>query len=218
MHDGWSSSVTFSNIFLTKLEKGKIAPMKPKFYKRFVDDVITRRRIDQPDQWSGWSICSYHNTYHPNIKFTVEQSPSKFLDTNLKTDVENKIVTCTSKSKQITISLDLKGTKNATKRNAINGDLRRSYRIGIDFEYEKIKINEKFTNACFPVRFTKSVIEQFEEKMIQPDEDLLIPEFLFKEAKRFILVELPLCESNESLSKRFLDKIKFSHNLKWILW
>ena len=45
--------------------------------------------------------------------------------------------------------------------------------------------------------------------MIQPDEDLLIPEFLFKEAKRFILVELPFCESNESLAKRFLDKMNF---------
>ena len=29
----------------------------------------------------------------------------------------------------------------------------------------------------------------------------LIPEFLFKEPRNFILVELPICESNESLAK-----------------
>ena len=50
-----------------------------------------------------------------------------------------------------------------------------------------MKINEKFTKANFPLRFTNSVVE---EKMVASN-DLLIPEFLFKETRKFILIEIP---------------------------
>ena len=40
---GGPLSVTFSNIYLTKLEKDQVKPLKAKFYRRFVDDVISRR-------------------------------------------------------------------------------------------------------------------------------------------------------------------------------
>ena len=36
-------SVTFSNIYLTKLEKDQVKPPKPKFFCRFVDYVLSRR-------------------------------------------------------------------------------------------------------------------------------------------------------------------------------
>ena len=71
-------SVTFANIFLTKLEKDIVRPHNPPFYKRFVDDVITRRSINQPDL-----LFSEINEYHPNIKFTTETNSRKFLDTEL---------------------------------------------------------------------------------------------------------------------------------------
>ena len=35
--------VPVSNIYLTKLEKDQVKPLKPKFYRRLVDDVISRR-------------------------------------------------------------------------------------------------------------------------------------------------------------------------------
>ena len=35
--------VAFSNIDLTKLEKDQVKPVKAKFYRRFTDDVISRR-------------------------------------------------------------------------------------------------------------------------------------------------------------------------------
>ena len=52
-------------------------------------------------------------------------------------------------------------------------------------------------------------------------EDKLIPDFLFAEEKTFVLIELPYCPENESLSKRFLQKLKqFTNNdinftIKW---
>ena len=87
------------------------------------------------------------------------------------------------------------------------------------FESEKQIIREKFSNAGFPIRFTDSVITQFEDK--QNDDGLIIPEFLFKEPKKFVLIEIPFCESNESLSKRFLEKLrnytsdKIEFAIKW---
>ena len=40
---GGALSVTFSNIYHTKLEKDQINLLKPKFYRRLVDDVISRQ-------------------------------------------------------------------------------------------------------------------------------------------------------------------------------
>ena len=41
---GGPLSVIMSNIFMTKLELEVVVPMKPRFYKRFVDDVLARRK------------------------------------------------------------------------------------------------------------------------------------------------------------------------------
>ena len=214
---GGPLSVTFSNIYLTKLEMDKVKPTKPKFYKRFVDDVITRRRTDQPDL-----LFEEINSYHPNINFTVERNPSKFLDTNL-TNINNKIVTSVHRKANKLPSHWNSQVPKRYKRNAINGDLNRSYRISMNFDDEKTKILTKFTKAGFPVRFTKSVFEQFENKLklSDTDEDLIIPEFFFKEPRKFILIDLPFCELNENLAKRFLNKLKvFTNNdidfaIKW---
>ena len=75
---GGPLSVVFSNIFLTKLENDIIKPLKPKFYRRFVDDVINRRRKDLED-----TMFYAINNYHKNINFTQELEPKKFLDTNI---------------------------------------------------------------------------------------------------------------------------------------
>jgi len=54
------------------------------------------------------------------------------------------------------------------------------------------------------------------------EDDLIILEFLFKEPRKFILVETPFCDSNEQLVKRFLQKLKdFTDNkidfgIKWL--
>ena len=45
-------SVVFANIFMTKMEKEIVEPLKPKFYRRFVDDSINKERT-----WRGiWEI------------------------------------------------------------------------------------------------------------------------------------------------------------------
>ena len=78
--------VTFSNIYLPKLEKDQVKSLKPKFYRRFVDDVISRRLKNTYD-----SLFEKLNNYHEKINFTIETNPKKFLDTQLG-DLENDII------------------------------------------------------------------------------------------------------------------------------
>lgn len=74
---GGPLSVTFANI-LTKLENEIVRPTESIVYKRFVDDVINRRVMNQPDR-----LFNLMNNYHQNIRFTVEVNPAKFLSSHL---------------------------------------------------------------------------------------------------------------------------------------
>ena len=154
------------------------------------------------------------NNYHPKIRFTIEIQPNKFLDTNIN------IITSDGKAETSVYRKPNKlpthwssKTPKSYERNTINGDLNRAYRIGMNFTDEKQVIRNKFTNAGFPPRFVESVIEQYEAKLSNVD-DLIIPEFLFRDPKKFILIELPYCEKNEDLSKRFIQKLKSFTNDK----
>lgn len=63
------------------------------------------------------------------------------------------------------------------KRNAVNGDLHRSWRISSNFYYEKNKVKNKFSNAGYLVRFINSVINNYESKK----HDAMILSYLFKD-------------------------------------
>ena len=75
---GGPISVVFSDIYVSKMEEDIVTPMKPHFYKRYVDDTYIRRKKNEPD-----SLFEKLNSYHPNIKLTVENNPTKFLDTKI---------------------------------------------------------------------------------------------------------------------------------------
>ena len=76
---GGPLSVTFSNYYQIKLEVDKCRPTRSLFYKRFLDNVIYRKKKNTPD-----SLLTSLNSIHPNINFTVEVKHSMFLDTNIK--------------------------------------------------------------------------------------------------------------------------------------
>lgn len=77
--DGYTSGgpllVTFSNIYLTKIEAGKVKLTRPLFYKRFVDDIIIRGKKSKPD-----SLLIWVSNYHPNIYLTVGANLCSLLD------------------------------------------------------------------------------------------------------------------------------------------
>ena len=74
---GGPLSVTFSDIYMVKMENDVVAPSKHIFYHRFVDDIYSRWKLGDN------LLFDQLNNYHPNIKLTIELNPSKFLDTKL---------------------------------------------------------------------------------------------------------------------------------------
>ena len=60
------------------MENHIVIPMKPIFYRRYVDDIYSRRKKNIED-----SLFKALNSYHKNIKLTIEINPIKFLDIHL---------------------------------------------------------------------------------------------------------------------------------------
>ena len=73
-----------------------VAPTKPHFYKRYVDDTYIQRKKNEPD-----SLFEKLNSYHPIIKLATEKNPAKFLDTKIiwcECEIETKVY---NKSKKL---------------------------------------------------------------------------------------------------------------------
>lgn len=69
-------SVVLCNVFCVKMELDVVNPLKPKLYKRYVDDTQNKPINNQRDKF-----LERLNNYQPNMKLTAELNPSKFLYT-----------------------------------------------------------------------------------------------------------------------------------------
>ena len=68
-----------------------VKPLKPKPYKPYVDYIFSKQINNQPDK-----LFEKLNSYHPNIKLTIEVNPSKSVDAKIM--IKNGIIeTCCSK-------------------------------------------------------------------------------------------------------------------------
>ena len=163
-----------------------------------MNDAISRRLKNTHD-----SLFENLNNYHEKIKFTIETNPEKFLDTRLLLENNIKKNEVYRKTNKLPVNLKLKIPKRC-KRNAISGDLCRSWRISPDFYYEKNKIGSKFSSAGYPLRFVNSVINDFESK----DHDPVIRNYLFNDfdSKSIVSIDVPFCNENEKVSKQLLNK------------
>ena len=143
------------------------------------------------------------NSYHPNIKLTIEVNPSKFLDTKLAN------INGTYKFKVYRKSINLPSpwtskTPKRYKRNTTNCDFHRSKRISSNFDEEIPLIKEMFKKSNYPLRFINIVANEFQKSKECGDESFIIPTSLFETAKSLMFVEIPYCELKEIKSKHFL--------------
>ena len=125
---GGPISVTLADIHMVRTKNDVVIPLKPILYRRFLVDIINRRKKNVPDE-----LLFKLNNYHRNIKLTIEISPTKFLDTqlvNLNRKIETKVYRKLNKLPVPRSSIIPK----RYKRNAIDGDLHRAKRIATDFE------------------------------------------------------------------------------------
>ena len=70
-------SVSFSDIYMVKMENDVVISSKPIFYCRFVDKISNRRKLGDN------VLFDQLNKYHWNIKLTLEVNPGKFLGIKL---------------------------------------------------------------------------------------------------------------------------------------
>ena len=105
-------SVTFSDIYI--------------FYRRFVDDIYSRRKLGDN------VLFDRLNIYHPHIKLTIEVNPSNTKLTNINGTYKFNVYQKNTKL----FSPWTSKTPKRYKRNTVNGDLHRSKRISSNFDKE----------------------------------------------------------------------------------
>ena len=74
MSYGWSHISGFCRHLY--VQDDVVAPLKLIFYKPYVDDTYVRKKKNTTDK-----LFEKFNIYHDNIKITIEENPTKFLDT-----------------------------------------------------------------------------------------------------------------------------------------
>jgi len=217
---GGPLSVIMADIWMVKVEREVVEPTKPKFYRRYVDDVINRRNISEHD-----SLFESLNNHHRNMNFTIEINPPKFLDTNIVINQGKVTSSVHRKVGKLPVHWSSE-TPKRYKRNAITGDLHRSTRISDDIVKETNLIKQKFINANFPKRFIESVVADFKHKQElnsrKGEDSLIIPPGFFDSKPLVLLVELPYCQLNEKASKTFQKRFekftngKYNVIVKWL--
>ena len=143
---GCPISVVFSDIYMCKMEEDVVKPLKPLFYKRYVDDTYVKRKRNEAD-----TLSVALNSYHPNIKFTLEQNPKKFSDTQIIKE-NNRIETQVLVKKSTYPVHWSSKVPFRYKKNAIDGELHRVKKIFSNFQSETTRIKAKFSKAGFPYK------------------------------------------------------------------
>ena len=123
---------------MTETQCEVVNPSKPKFYKRFMDDIVNRKNKNEPDD-----LFQKLNKNHPNMKYTVEVKPEIFLDTKIV--YSNDVITTEVKrnDRKLPVHWSSKVPKRY-KRNAIISDLNRATRIASLRQMRFRKLNKIF--------------------------------------------------------------------------
>ena len=206
-------SPTLANIFMCKLEADVVTPLNLPFYNRYVDDCCTKRKANAPD-----ILLENLNSYHSNIKFTVEENPDHFLDTAFTHQEGNFITKVHQKPGKLQVHWK-SAIPHKWKRNTILGALHRAKRIATNWQEEVQAIKQSFIRSGYPAKFVNEVINDFENPT-ERDDETIIPVHWFDERTK-IGIQLPFCRRNEFESRKFLAKVnkytkwKFNFHILW---
>ena len=127
---------------------------------------------------------------YPNIKFTLEQNPKSFLDTQIIKENDGVKTQVFVKKCMYPVHWSSK-VLFRYKKKTINGELHRAKKISSNFQSEIARIKAKFLNTGFPHK----VIESTSNNFNNVDEKLMIPRWLFDERKT-IAINFPFSNKN----------------------
>ena len=103
-----------------------VIPSQPIFCRRFVEDMYSRQELGDN------VLFDRLNSYHPNIKLTIEVNPSNFLDTKL-TNINGTYKFNVYRKSTKLPSLWTCKTPKHYEQNTVNGNLHCSKRISSNF-------------------------------------------------------------------------------------
>ena len=116
---GGAISVTMSGIHMKRMENNCVAPLNPKFYQRYVDGTITKRKKNATND----ELFPNMDSHHKNIKLTVESNPTRFFDTAFNINPEGSVTTKVFQKPGEFPAVWNSQIPQRYKRNNINGDL-----------------------------------------------------------------------------------------------
>ena len=181
------------------MENDIVIPTKPVFNRRYVDDIYNKRKDKRKVNIED-SLFKALNSYHENIKLTIEINPIKFLDTHLHNKDGTYVTKVYRKEAKIPAHWSSQIPKRY-KRNSIKVDLHRAKKISANFKEEIKFIRNKFIKIDFPLPFINSVIKDFnnQQKIVQQNnkEELIFPSYFFEVKPSFLLLKLPYCEKKK---------------------
>ena len=152
---GGPLSLTLSNIHMTGIKNNVVKLVKTSFYRRFVDDIRSRRARKKHN-----TIFENLNKYHPKINLTIEVNPCKFPDTKITNNKGNITAEVLCKTSKLPVHWSPRVLK-WYKWNAVKGDFHRSKRISSTFEMEIINNNKtQIWKSCLS---TKSFQKNFKK-------------------------------------------------------
>ena len=162
---GGPISVAFEDIYMCKMEDDVAAPLKPIFYKRYLDDTYVGRKKNTTDE-----LFEKLNTYHDNIKLTIEENLTTFLHTEIVRHNSAIITKVSTRSNKFHAHWSSK-IPLRNKCNIITGDLHRANKIASNFSNKTRRIKVKYLQAGFPIHVISDVFHRFNQ---QKDEVLIL--------------------------------------------
>ena len=109
-------SINFSDIYRLKLESDILVPLKLNFYRKYVDGMFDRKKVNNRD-----TLLKQLDNDHPKNKLTTELTPKKLLDEKLFFVNGIYYSMLNRKSTKLPIAWSSK-VRKFYKRNIINGD------------------------------------------------------------------------------------------------
>ena len=122
-------------------------PLKPTFYKRYVDDTITKRKKNTDVD----ELLQNMYSHHPNIKLAVETNPTRSLDRAFSKSLDGSITTKVFRKPGKLPTFWNSQIPKRYKHNNIRGDLHHAFKIASDFNAEVRTITLKYLEVEYPL-------------------------------------------------------------------
>ena len=153
----------------------------------------------------------------PNIKLTIEQNPTQFLDTQINRSNGTTSFSVVNKDTKLTFHWSSK-VPIQYKCSVIKGELSQASRIVTSFEFEVKRIKKKYQKAGYPKRFIEKQIESFTRIKEEP----IILTWLFEkktETRQKVFIKILHCPKNKSHIRKVIAKLnEFTNNKLQIVY